>query len=205
MHMRRRGLILAFCAIPLLSWADDVATPDQPIIALNNALLKIMHAGKKDSFAARAAVLRPVVEKVFDLPQLLRNSVGSLRWPTLPDDQKTALLDLFTQYTVASYVANFDDFNGEKFVITPGSRKVEDDVVVATRIVASNGDITKLDYVMRQADGLWRVVDILFDGSISRVATTRSDFRKLIAPGDASKLVDSLRDKVANLAAGKPT
>ncbi len=202
--MKRRALILAFCAVPLMSWADEAATPDKPITALNNALLKIMHSGKKVAFAERSAVLRPVVEKVFDLPLLLRNSVGNVRWPSIPEDQKTALLDLFTQFTVASYVANFDDFNGEKFVITPDTRKVENDIVVPTRIVASNGDITKLDYVMRQTDGQWRVVDILLDGSISRVAVTRSDFRALLAPADASKLVDSLRTKVANLAAGKP-
>jgi len=55
---------------------------------------------------------------------------------------------------------------------------------------------------MRETGGVWHVVDILLDGSISRVAVTRSDFRALLAPGDASKLIDSLRSKVANLVAG---
>ena len=205
--MNRRALIFAVCAAPLLASriarADDSATPEAPIAALNAALLKVMHAGKKVSFAERSAMLRPVVEQVFDLPLLLRNSVGNVRWPAIPDEQKATLLDLFTQFTVASDVANFDDFSGETFTITPDTRKVENDVVVPSRIVASNGDVTKLDYVMRQTEGAWRVVDILLDGSISRVAVTRSDFRALLAPGDAGKLIDSLRTKVANLVAGK--
>ncbi len=195
-------------APPLLS-ADktveakhDHGSPDVTITALNEALLKIMQAGHAVPFAKRAEILRPVVEQAFDLPLLLRNSVGGLRWPGLPDDQKAKLLELFEQFTVASYVANFDAFTGEKFVITPPLRKVENDVVVPTRMVATNGDTTKLDYVLRDDGNSWRVVDILFDGSISRVAVTRSDFRALIVAGDASKLIESLRGKIANLIDG---
>ena len=190
--MKRRALIAALCALPCLpwaqnSWAEDADPAAQPIVELNAAILDVMHAGHAKPFVERTMVLRPVVEKVFDLPLLLRNSVGNIRWPTIPDDQKASLLDVFTQFTVASYHDN---------------RKVENDVVVPSRIVATNGDITKLDYVMRETGGVWHVVDILLDGSISRVAVTRSDFRALLAPGDASKLIDSLRSKVANLVAG---
>jgi len=205
--MKRRALMAALCAAPCLSWtmptcAADADPAAQPIVALNAAILDAMHAGHGKPFAERTAALRPVVEKVFDLPLLLRNSVGNVRWPTIPDAQKATLLEVFTQFTVASYVANFDAFNGEKFIIDQDNRKVENDVVVPSRIVATNGDVTKLDYVMRETDGVWHVVDILLDGSISRVAVTRSDFRSLLGAGDASKLIDSLRSKVANLAAG---
>jgi phospholipid transport system substrate-binding protein len=208
--MKRRALLAAICALPFAAnaqTADNPASaaasgPAQPIADLNAGLIAIMHAGRAKSFADRAAMLRPVVEKAFDLKYLARSSVGSSRWGALPADQQNTLLEIFTQFTVASYVANFDDFNGEKFIIDPDSRKVENDVVVPTRIVATNGDVTKLDYVMRNTDAGWRVVDILLDGAISRVAVTRSDFRALIEPGDASKLIDSLRSKVAKLSAG---
>jgi phospholipid transport system substrate-binding protein len=189
-------------ALPLVAKAAAPESPETPITALDNALIKVMQAGHAASFAQRAEMLRPVVKQTFDLPLLLRNSVGNLRWPAIPDDQKATLLELFEQFTIASYVANFDAFNGEKFVITPPLRKVEDDIVVPTRLLATNGDTTKLDYVLRLTDGTWRIVDILLDGTISRVAVTRSDFRALLAPGDASKLIESLRGKIANLTNG---
>jgi phospholipid transport system substrate-binding protein len=62
--------------------------------------------------------------------------------------------------------------------------------------------VTRLDYVMREVDGGWHVVDVLLDGSISRVAVTRSDFRALLAEGGAARLIASLRAKVADLKAG---
>ncbi len=44
-------------------------------------------------------------------------------------------------------------------------------------------------------------MDVLLDGSISRVAVQRSDFRSLLE-GGPSALVDSLRRKVADLSGG---
>ena len=44
---------------------------------------------------------------------------------------------------------------------------------------------------------------MLLNGSISRVAVQRSDFRALLGGGDAATLIASLRGKVARLAAGQ--
>ena len=195
-------LALATFAAPLPAIAQGTPAPIQPIAALNAGLLQIMNAGKATPFAQRMAILTPIVEQGFDLGLLLRNSVGPSRWAAISDAQKAELLDIFTQFTVASYVANFDSFSGEKFVIAPETRQSGKDTVVQTRILGTGGDATKLDYVMREHDGTWHVVDVLLDGSISRVAVTRSDFRALLASADASPLITSLRGKVANLAAG---
>ena len=192
--------VAAVSAMP--ARAQGVATPAQPITALNAGLIQIMNAGKTTPFAKRMAILTPIVQQAFDLAQLLENSIGPARWATITDAQKAELMDVFTQFTVASYVANFDSFSGEKFVIALETRASGKDTVVQTRIVGSGGDTTRLDYVMRENAGAWHVVDVLLDGSISRVAVTRSDFRSLLTKSDASPLIASLRGKIVNLAAG---
>ena len=77
--------------------------------------------------------------------------------------------------------------------------------MVQTRIIPRDGDASRLDYVMRRSGDTWKVVDILLDGSISRVAVQRSDFRGLLAAGDPAPLIASLRDKAARLATGAKT
>jgi phospholipid transport system substrate-binding protein len=72
---------------------------------------------------------------------------------------------------------------------------------VQTQII-SGGDRIRLDYVMRAGGDGWRVVDVLFEGSISRVAVQRSDFRKILAGGDAEALIASLGRKIADLSDG---
>jgi phospholipid transport system substrate-binding protein len=106
----------------------------------------------------------------------------------------------FRRYTVSSYVANFNSFNRQRFEILPDTRAVGSGaMVVRTRLIRPDESPVELDYVMRQGPAGWQVVDVLTDGSISRVAVQRSDFRELLASGGATALAAGLERKVANL------
>ncbi len=173
-----------------------------PAEALSQGILAVMHAGRSTSFAQRMQMLTPVVQAAFDLPRILASTVGP-RFTGFPPDAQAELLDVFIQFTVASYVANFDDYNGERFDILPDTRRAGGDEVVQTRLVQSNGDILRLDYVMHRGEGGWKIIDVLLNGSISRVAVQRSDFRALLGGGEAGPLIASLHGKVARLEAGQ--
>lgn len=198
--MRRRTLfLLAFAAAPSAQAQD--AGPAAPVAQLDDALLRIMRMGGASPFAARAGVIAPVVAQVFNLPHILQVSVGP-RWSSISPAEQTKLLDVFTRYTVASYVANFDAYDGQRFEILPQTRVVGSDQVVATRLVPRTGEATRIDYQMRRGSAGWQVVDVLLDGSISRVAVQRSDFRSLLSGGGPQRLIASLERKVASLQAG---
>jgi phospholipid transport system substrate-binding protein len=199
--LSRRAVAMA--AMPVFvafgALAQD-AGPTAPIAALNDALLAAMKAGRQTPFAQRAAALTPVVQRSFDLPAIIQASVG-LRYGSFSPAEQASLLAAFTRYTVASYAANFDHFSGERFTIDPQTRPVGAEQVVQTRIVPAQGDPTRLDYVMRQGPAGWQAVDVLVDGSISRVAVQRSDFRDLLQ-GGVAHLIASLDAKAARLASG---
>lgn len=192
-------------AAALLPWAGIAAAADaaavSPITALNAGLIAGMRAGKATPFNQRFATLAPVVEAAFDLPGILQASVGP-RWSALPAQQQGQLLEVFRRFTVASYVANFDTFSGERLEVLTESRNVGADQVVATQIVPPGGTPTRLDYVMRRTPAGWRAVDVLLNASISRVAVQRSDFRSLLTSGDAAPLIASLQRKIAELSGG---
>jgi len=171
-----------------------------PVQQLVDGLIQIMKAGRSTPFQQRFAMLGAVIDRSFDLPVILQESVGAL-WAGLPPDQQAMLTDAFRRYTVASYVNSFDDFNGQRIEINPETRTIGSNQVVETKIIPTKGDTHELDYVVRDISGTgWRVVDVLADGSISRVAVQRSDFRRLLARGGAQALADSLRNKSADLA-----
>ena len=128
--------------------------------------------------------------------------LAPLRWTALPPEQQTALTDAFRRYTIASYVANFDAYSGERFELLPTITAVGNDRVVQTKIISSSGQAHTLAYVMRQTAGGWRVVDVLADGSVSRVAAQRSEVRSVLADGGGAGLLVSLRRKTAELSGG---
>ena len=198
-----RRLALGALLLPCLGRGAAAADPAvvAPVEALNRGLVAGMRAGKATPFVQRFATLAPLIEGAFDISGILQASVGP-RWAALPAAQQSQLLDVFRRFTVASYVANFDSYGGEKLEVLPESRNVGADQVVATQIVPSGGAPTRIDYVMRRTPAGWRAVDVLLNGSISRVAVQRSDFRSLIGAGDAGPLITSLQRKVADLSGG---
>jgi phospholipid transport system substrate-binding protein len=205
--IRRRSVVAAAAAAGLAAVAldararADAAGPATPVLALNAGLDALRKAAPGTPFATLAATLTPVVQQAFNLEDVVKATVG-LRYANLPDDQKTALLQVFTDYTVASYVANFAGDATDRFVVDPQTRAVGEEQVVTSRIVPASGAATRLDYVVRQGPAGWRIVDVLIDGSISQVAVQRSDFRSLLGANSAERLIASLRRKTASLAAG---
>ncbi|HVZ06956.1 ABC transporter substrate-binding protein [Rhodopila sp.] len=205
MVCRRRGLLLAAVGAAFAGVVPGAITPalaDDPAVApiqrLTDGLLQIMKQGNATPFPQRYASLNPVIDQVFDLPLILRESVGPT-WDTLPADQQKMLQEAFERYTVSSYVNSFDSYNGQQFIVSPSTRAVGNDQVVRTEIIPRSGEKHVLDYVMRNSNGGWKVVDVLADGSVSRVAVQRSDFRRLLAKGGAPALAESLRTKSAAL------
>ena len=173
-----------------------------PIKDLCDALLRIMKAGSATPFAQRFAMLAPVIDRVFDLSAILQVSVGPA-WSSLPPDQHATLLTAFRRYTIANYVNSFDNFTGQRFDVLPDTKSLPNGEQLAqTRIMSSSGESHELDYVMRPGGGSWKAVDVLADGSISRVAVQRSDFRRLVARGGAQALIDSLNQKTNDLSGG---
>ncbi len=170
-----------------------------PIASLDQALEQIDHGGA--GFAAKAAALAPAVDGALDLETILRNSVG-LGFAQIAPAQQQQLLAVFRQFTLASYVSSFSG-TGDRFAIVPPTRQVGNDVLVQSSIAPPSGSPTRIDYLMHQTPQGWRATDVLVNGTISRVAVQRSDFRSVLESGGASALAASLGRKVTSLSDGQ--
>jgi phospholipid transport system substrate-binding protein len=205
---RRALLGLAMVTSVAVSWRPArsqvalAAAPTVPIGRLDDALLTAMKSGQTTSSRQRFAALAPVIEQTIDLNAVLAASVG-LGWSKLSNDQRAPLRAAFFHYTVASYAANFDSYSGQTFRLLPTVRSLGNgEVIVRTEIVATDGSTRSLDYLMRNGQSGWKVVDVLEDGTISRVAVQRSDFRDLLESGGVPALTTALRRKVVTLSRG---
>lgn len=186
------------------AWPDAVpgaAEGKAAIRALYDALRASMKMGKSATFNARFDKIAPVIDRVFDLDTILRASVG-LRWSGLDEATRKTLFTAFRTFTIATYAANFDEDGGERFEVLAETRPTGTDIVIGSKLTPGKGDPVRIDYVMRKEDAGWRAVDVLLDGSISRVAVQRSDFRALLGSGDAGPLIDSLKKKIVELSGG---
>ncbi len=209
MAVSRRGLLAAVCGAAAglrLARAQAQSQPGSssvtaPIVTLNTALIAIMKAGNSTPFATRYNMLAPAVDQVFDLPRIISVSVGSY-WSGLPATQQQKLRQVFRSFIIANYVSNFHTYDGDVAAVSPSTRAVGAQQVVASTFSKPSGDVLRIDYVMGQTANGWQVEDILLDGTISRVAVQRSDFSSLLSQGDATQLIASLEQKVSTLSGG---
>jgi phospholipid transport system substrate-binding protein len=190
--------------LTLVSPLAQAATPEaQPIDSFDSALIAVMKAGSANaSFQARYDQLDPAVKQTLNLSVILQNSVG-VEWSTIPAAQQAQLESVFEQFTVASYVNGFSSYGGQQIQLLPTERDLGAKKIVESQIVPSDGSSpTRLDYVMSDTGSGWQATDVLFNGTISKVAVQSSDFSSLVTSGDASQLIAALKSKVATLSGG---
>jgi phospholipid transport system substrate-binding protein len=188
-----------WCARGIYAADPEPPTPAATAQGLCNVLLEVMKKGPALDFAARVKVLDPQLRRLYDLPLLTRLVVGP-PWRSLGGDDQQALVEAFSDYSIAIYASRFKAYSGEQFVVDPAAAKsASGDAIVHTKIVPHGGDPIELDYLLRQEPSGWRIIDVLLNGTVSEMAERRSEYSATLRDGGAAALVKLLRDKIAQL------
>jgi len=174
-------------------WAA-VPNPQDQVRGFYDVLLGTMRDGRTLGESGRYARLAPAVDRTFDIPTMTRLAIGPA-WGTLSPAQQQQLVGAFAHYIAATYADRFDSYSGEQLQVT-GERPNGNEVMVQTKIAKSNGEATRLDYLMRQDQGSWRISDVYLDGTISQLAVHRSEFHSILQREGVDGLVTALNRKV---------
>jgi phospholipid transport system substrate-binding protein len=70
---------------------------------------------------------------------------------------------------------------------------------VRTRLRKADGETVRLDYLLRQFDSQWLIIDVLAKGSYSELATRRSEYISVLKREGFEGLIAKLDRKVAEL------
>jgi len=114
LQMKSAALLWATAVGVAIACAAKASEMTAPIEQLNAGLLQAMKAGKASPFRQRYDLLAPFVVRAVDLDIILQNGIGP-SWASLSTDQQAALRTAFPRYSIATYVAHFDEFAGEHF------------------------------------------------------------------------------------------
>jgi phospholipid transport system substrate-binding protein len=190
------GLCLALLLVIGLSAqkAPASAEPQALVSDFYGVLLSNMKEGRVLGESGRYARLAPVVDRVFDIPAMTKLAIGP-HWANLSPAQQQQVMAAFAHYVAATYADQFNSYSGEQLQVT-GQRPFGSDVMAQTKIVKSNGEATRLDYLMRQNQGAWRISDVYLDGTISQLAVHRSEFHSILQREGVDGLVTALNRKV---------
>jgi phospholipid transport system substrate-binding protein len=119
----------------------------------------------------------------------------------MSDAQRDAYLKAFSDFSVANYANRFDDYSGERFETLKESETSRGDTLVNTAIIKSDGDKVLINYLMRKDGDAWRVIDVFLTGSISELATRRSEYTSVIQHDGIDGLISAINAKTQELMA----
>jgi phospholipid transport system substrate-binding protein len=194
-RLSRLWLLLPLMIGALTQGAVAAADPQGVVRGFYDVLLANMRNGSVLGESGRYARLAPVVDRDFDIPAMTRLAVG-VQWATLNPTEQQRLIAAFGHYVAATYADQFDSYSGQQLQVA-GERPYGPDMMVQTKIIKSNGDSTRLDYLMDQGG---RILDVYLDGSISELAVHHSEFHSILQRDGVDGLVMALNRKVDLLA-----
>jgi phospholipid transport system substrate-binding protein len=195
---RRLALRVAGAALvgALAPAAWGQGDPGDPAVAriraFYDALLATMKQAGQLGIQGRYDKLAPVITATFDLAAMTRIAVGP-EWNSIAPEQQSMLIEGFTRMTIATYASRFNGYSGERFEVEPASEVRATGRLVRTKLIPSKGEPVTLNYLMRGSGDNWKVVDVYLTGTISELATRRSEFASVLKNGGPSALIDSLR------------
>lgn len=182
--------------------ADAGAAPASSVQQFYDDLLGVMKEAKRLGFDGRYGRLAPTIERSFDLPLMSRISIGPV-WAQIPAEQQQRLTHAFSRYTISVYANRFDDYGGERFEVDAQGAANANGVVVNTRLVKSNGEKVVLNYLMHQdSSGTWKIIDVYLSGTVSELATRRSEFAAVLQRAGADGLLREIEQRTAALRTG---
>jgi phospholipid transport system substrate-binding protein len=189
---------LAGLVLPARAQNQAVDPAVVSIRAFYDALLETMKQADKLGVRGRYDKLAPVIRSTFDLAAMTRIAIGP-DWNTIPPEQQTALLDSFARRSIATYANRFDGYSGQSFEVDPEVESRNTGRIVRTKLLRPPEMPVTLNYLMRGSGDTWKIVDVYLAGTISELATQRSEFSAVLKSGGPAALIESLNQQIDKL------
>jgi phospholipid transport system substrate-binding protein len=194
----RRIALLGALMMVGCGYAAAAESPRAVVEGFYGTLLETMKQAASLGFEGRYRKLEPAIERAYNLPLMTRLAVGP-PWNTIAPPQQERLVQAFRRLTIATYASRFDGFDGERFEVRTESPAQSGGVLVESRLVLTKGDPVDLNYLLREADGRWQIIDVFLSGAISELATRRAEFGTVLRRDGPDGLIGMLERKVAEL------
>ncbi|MBP0446691.1 ABC transporter substrate-binding protein [Roseomonas sp. SSH11] len=198
----RRFLLLGLgAALAAPGAAQAQAAPSQVVEGFHATLIDLMRNARQLGIRGRYQRLQPAMNSAFDLAAMTRIAVGP-SWSRMAPEQQSALIQAFSNWSIATYANRFNGFSGESFTTTGETTLQNGDRLVRTSLNRVNDAPVQLNYLMRNTSAGWRIVDVYLTGTISELASRRSEFATLLQQGGADRLAAELRQQTEQLLRG---
>jgi phospholipid transport system substrate-binding protein len=190
------ALTVAQAASPVPAWG--MTTPLETVNQVINKTLPVLR-DKRTPLPQRRRQLRGLLEQHFDFSDMARIALG-YHWRQIGPSQRAQFTQLFTAFIENAYLSKIQDYSGQDVAVLGENSEGEGFARVRSQIVQPGKQPIKVDYLLRDLDGDWKIYDVTVD-AISIVANYRNQFNRVINDKGFDKLMADMRSKQQQLQA----
>lgn len=191
------GLVVAtLIALPGASRAQSGASgPDAFMANLGNQVIQLI-GNQQTPVAERKQKFAALMNQSFDVDGIARFVLGRY-WRTATNSERQQFEQVFDQYMIDVYWGHFNQYTGQRFVVTKKTPEGADTTLVNSQIIQPGGQ-HPVNVVWRVVNhnGKYQISDVSIEG-VSELVSYRQEFSSAISQngGSVSTLINQLRQK----------
>ena len=158
-------------------------------------ILRTSQAPEGQKIRQRREEILQIVDEYFNFNEMARRALGR-PWKDQSPEKQREFVKLFKDLLFNTYVDRVETYTGTNERIVYDEERIEGDyAMVRTRISNYKNTDVRVEYRLRQANGEWKVYDVVVEG-ISFIENYRSQFNSILAGESFDALLNRLRQKV---------
>ena len=132
-----------------------------------------------------------VINRTYDAEKMLKMIIGK-DWENQEIEKKEELIIVFKKYISKNYLKRFSKIDDVSFRNEKKEKISSELFLVRSNLIIKQEKIS-IDYLLSIKNNVWKIFDVLLDGSISEIATKKSEFRIFIKEKEIDSLIDALK------------
>ena len=121
-----------------------------------------------------------------------------VHWNNISEAKKKELTEVFQTYIASNYLKMFEKISNPSFEQSAEKKIGKNYRLIKTFLILNKDERVEINYLLLKKNEEWKIFDVLLAGSVSEIATKKSEFRKYLKNGNVEELINALK-KVSNL------
>ncbi len=161
-------------------------TPEEVVNNLHTGLKKV-----SEKISDSPTDLLNLVKNTYNAEKMITKIIGDTWKKTNKKDQQEIVI-IFQEYIAKNYFKRFKKISSPIFKYKE-SKKINEKLMLIKTILVVDKEEVSVNYLLIFDKNQWKIFDVLLAGSISEIATKKSEFSSFISDGKISPLIDALK------------
>ena len=139
-------------------------------------------------------LIKNLVAQTYNVEKMISIIIGK-KWNQIKAVKQKEIISVFNEYVIKNYIKRFKKIKQIDFENLSSKEVRKNYYLVKTKLKILEEEDVKIDYLLIKNNDEWKIFDVLLAGSVSEIATKKSEFNSFISNNNIEGLIQALKSK----------